>query len=49
MNGKGRGLGQSPAQTRFLMGVAVSGTGTENEQGHLCFLLPASHKLRMQR
>lgn len=49
MNGRGRGLGQSLAQARFLMGVAVSGTGTVNEQGHLCFLLPTSHKLRMQR
>lgn len=49
VNGRGRGLGQSLAQARFLMGVAVSGTGTVNEQGHLCFLLPTSHKLRMQR
>lgn len=55
MNGKRRDLGQSPAQACFLvckergLGVAVPGTGTEKEQGHLCFLLPASHELRMQR
>lgn len=55
MNGRGRDLGQSPTQACFLMckekglGVAVSGTGTENEPGHLCFLLPTSHEPRMQR